>query len=153
MASLAEKLAAKKAAAMQIAQDKQAEKEEVRQEISEAVAIQQAAIAAQTIKETPLAQAAPKDETPHGVVDLRPKIAELADLSGEDLTNAMKELKAALMHNPSAVSLMLPEDIGEMVAALRRITGQAITEATKPKKEKKAKALSLEEMNAAFDEL
>jgi hypothetical protein len=85
--------------------------------------------------------------------DLRPRIDQLQDLQGDDLSEAMKELKKALMENPAATQLLLPEDIGKLVEALRRITGEAITSAaTKPKKEK-AKPLSAEELAAAFEEL
>jgi hypothetical protein len=51
---------------------------------------------------------------------------------------------------------MLPEDIGAMVTALRRITGQSIAEATAEKKtgtKKKSKVLTAEEMEEAFNDL
>lgn len=77
--------------------------------------------------------------------DIQQRIAELAALGDEDLKGAMDELKRALMDNPAACSLMLPEDIGQMVVALRRITGTALVTATKPKS-KAAKAKSIQEL-------
>lgn len=89
--------------------------------------------------------------------DMLPRIKALELLSGEDLASEMKLLKKALVENPNACLLMLPEDIGQMVSALRKITGQALAVAdAKPKKgEAKPKKLALtaEAMQAAFDEL
>jgi hypothetical protein len=87
-------------------------------------------------------------------IEILAKIRELKELSGEDLGNAMLDLKKALMANPDACAVMLPEDIGEMVSNLRRLTGQTIAEAVvKKEKKPKAKALTKEEMEQAFDEL
>lgn len=88
--------------------------------------------------------------------DLQQRIQELNDLSGDNLAKAMIDLKKALMANPDACKLMLPEEVGQMVAALRRITSQhAVAESLKPKGRgaAKPKALTEEEMNAAFAEL
>jgi hypothetical protein len=96
-------------------------------------------------------------EISQAAADVIPRIKELETLSGEDLETAMLQLKGALLQNPDAVALMLPEDIGMMVVALRRMTGQSIAEATAEKKtgtkKSKAKMLTAEEMAAAFDEL
>lgn len=87
--------------------------------------------------------------------DIQQRISELESYSGEALESQMASLKKALKENPSACSLMLPEDIGLLVAALRRITGQAaVSAATKPARGKaKPKVLSKEEMEAAWDEI
>lgn len=88
--------------------------------------------------------------------DILPRINDLVNLSGEALEQEMKILKKALMENPDASNLMLPEDIGKTVAALRRMTGQAqATAAAKPKKGAKEKkvALTAADMEAAFEEL
>lgn len=88
--------------------------------------------------------------------DVLPRINSLVALSGEALEKEMSILKKALIENPDACALMLPTDIGKMVEALRRITGQALTDAVaKPKggKKQKAIALSAEQMEAAFNEL
>lgn len=89
--------------------------------------------------------------------DILPRIDGLVALSGEALEKEMSILKKALIENPDACAIMLPIDIGKMVAALRTITGMAMTEATnKPKGKAKAPkqlALTAEAMEAAFDEL
>ncbi len=89
--------------------------------------------------------------------DIIRRIRELETLSGEDLSGEMTSLKDALHFNPDAVALMLPEDLGLLVAALRKVTNTSISEATKEKKEgtpkAKKKALTADEMAAAFDEL
>lgn len=72
--------------------------------------------------------------------DIVNKIRILNEKSGDDLVNAMKELKAALMKNPAAVSLMEDSDIGQMVIALRKITGEAVIEAAKDKTPGRKKA-------------
>lgn len=65
--------------------------------------------------------------------DIQQKVKELEALGEDDLKGAMDDLKKALMQNPAACSLMLPEDVGSMVTALRRITGQALVTAKKTK--------------------
>lgn len=88
-------------------------------------------------------------------MDILQKISELNTMSGEELPDAMKQLKRALMENPDAVALMRDEDIGEMVAALRRITGQEIVAAPAKKSGGKAKAKTLtqQEILDAMNEL
>lgn len=89
--------------------------------------------------------------------DILPRIESLSSLSGEDLSKEMGILKKALIENPDACAIMLPTDIGKMVAALRTITGMALVEAAAPKAKggKKPKQLLLtpEAMEAAFNEL
>lgn len=74
------------------------------------------------------------------VADITPRIRALNSLSEADLENEMSYLKLALLANPEAVNHMLPEDIGELVAATRKLLGIAIIDETKkvkaPKKEK-----------------
>ena len=74
--------------------------------------------------------------------EIQQRIKALEALSDDDLKPAMDDLKRALMANPTACALMLPEDIGETVKALRRITGQALV-APKTKKEKVPKLQNL----------
>jgi hypothetical protein len=89
--------------------------------------------------------------------DLQQRISDLESYSGEDLKSQMTQLKKALMENPSACALMQPVEIGQMVSALRRITGQHAVEAATKKAAGRSKAkpvvLSEAEMQAAFDEL
>lgn len=74
--------------------------------------------------------------------DIQSRIQQLVDLSGEDLSGAMLELKGALKHNPNACALMLPEDIGGIVAALQRITGKYLQEKAKQSTGKTSKKAS-----------
>lgn len=94
-------------------------------------------------------------EVSQAAADLIPRIRELDTLAGEQLADEMLLLKKGLLENPDAVALMFPEDIGLMVIALRKITGQSIAEATKEKVKgkPKSKALTQQEMADAFDEL
>lgn len=91
-------------------------------------------------------------------VDIVHKVAILESIMDPQLENAMKELKTALMKNPSAVSLMHDTDIGKMVIALRRLTKEAQIQAETDKKPgRKAKdklptmaAMTPEDIAAAF---
>jgi hypothetical protein len=105
-----------------------------------------------------------KEDSPDPAVaqayaDIKDRIDQLNAMSEEDLPNAMSQLKKALMQNPSAVALMEDMDIGKMVVALRKITGEAITEAAKEKKpgrKAKEKQIDLTDPNviaAVMDEL
>jgi hypothetical protein len=83
------------------------------------------------------------------VEDIVPRIRELITLSDIDAKNEMELLKAALMANPAAVSLMLPSDVGLLVTTLCRVTGQAVLEEkiAKEKKAKKPKALDVSKLS------
>ena len=121
--------------------------EAAKTEESKAVVIDQAPASQDSISDLAAQQA---------YSDVLPRINGLVALSGEALEKEMSILKKALIENPDACAIMLPEDIGKMVAALRTMTGQALTEAVaKPKGGKKPKqiALTAEAMEAAFDEL
>jgi hypothetical protein len=91
--------------------------------------------------------------------DIRERIDRLNELADMNLENAMKELKKALMANPAAVSLMEDSDIGQLVIALRKITGEAIAEAAKdnkPGRKPKNKQIDLTDpavVAAVIDEL
>ena len=85
------------------------------------------------------------------------RIKQLEDLSGDDLKNEMMNLKKALLENPQACMLLLPDEIGSMVSALRKVTGIAIATAsakTKKTGEKKpaAKKMTAEELAAALED-
>lgn len=92
-------------------------------------------------------------------VDIVTKINDLKSLMEDDLKEGMSALKAAIKKNPSAADLLLDEELGLMVVALRRMRGITIAEATKEKKpgakKPKAKevAMSAEELEAAWSEL
>ena len=97
-------------------------------------------------------------KTAQAYADIKAKINLLSDMADEDLPNAMKDLKASLLQNPQACYLMLPQDIGQMVIALRAMRQEAVVEATAtkekgPKKARASKNLTAEEIAAAFDSL
>lgn len=76
------------------------------------------------------------------------RIQELDSLNGESLKGEMAALKKAILENPAASALLLDEDVGKLVRNLRRITGVALAEASKPKASKaksKVVKLSLED--------
>lgn len=87
-------------------------------------------------------------EIRNAYAEIAAKIDELAELSTTELTGAMSALKKSLMQNPAACELMLDEDLGKMVTALRRIVGEEIV-AKKAEKSlgKKPKANSLANMS------
>ena len=111
------------------------------------------------------ANLAPKITIEEGAVDkegselIQQRIYDLQKLDGTDLKVAMGKLRLMLLDNPSACQLLLPEDAGQMVAALRRMTDNKMAatltaaKPTKASKEAKAKvALTAAEMQAALDE-
>lgn len=87
--------------------------------------------------------------------DISAKIAELDSMSGENLKGEMASLKKALLSNPAACLLLKDEDIGMMVASLRRMTGIALSAATVKKTTKageaKAKKLTVADLQAALE--
>jgi hypothetical protein len=72
--------------------------------------------------------------------ELRARIARLSLTDdGESLAEEMNLLKAALHKTPAACLLLLPEDMGQMIATLRRITGVARASAANKKESKSPK--------------
>lgn len=98
-------------------------------------------------------------ESKQAYSDLKQRIDSLISLQDTDLKNAMTELKKALMQNTNAVALMLPSDIGQMVIALRKMTGVELAKAEEKKTGKKGTgkakepSLTAEQLEAAFQEL
>ena len=89
--------------------------------------------------------------------EISQRIKTLEVMSGDDLKNEMMNLKKALLENPQACMLLLPDEIGAMVSSLRKITGIAIATAsakTGKKREPKAtaKKMTPEELAAALDD-
>lgn len=83
-----------------------------------------------------------KVEQPATVEEIQTMIAQLSVTEdGEPLKDAMIELKKAIKANPAACTVLLPEDIGEMVKALYRLTDrdleQAVAKANKKGKKDK----------------
>jgi len=58
---------------------------------------------------------------------------------GEPLQHAMRDLKKALLANPTACAMLLPEDIGEMVRHLMKITGRDLQDQQSQSAKKKEK--------------
>lgn len=90
--------------------------------------------------------------------EMSQRIAQLENFIGEDLKHEMDALKVALLENPSAAALLKDEDVGLLVASIRRIVGIAIANnAAKEKKPKEPKAsakkLTAAEMQSALDEM
>lgn len=96
-------------------------------------------------------------EAEQTVTDILPRIRALKDMQTDQLDEEMDALKEALLANPAAVQLMLPEDVGQLVIALRRITGQALVSASAPKKKAprldKVKSFTKEELLDLADDL
>lgn len=95
-------------------------------------------------------------ETSQVAADITAKIELLNSLSGENLKGEMFALKKTLLANPAACLLLKDEDIGELVLALRRMTGIALSAASVSKAEKrapkeKAKKLTAEELQLALN--
>ena len=89
--------------------------------------------------------------------EISQRIKTLEVMSGDDLKNEMMNLKKALLENPQACMLLLPDEIGQMVSSLRKITGIAIATAsakTKKPGEKKsaAKKMTAAELAAALED-
>ena len=61
----------------------------------------------------------------------------------------MMNLKKALLENPQACMLLLPDEIGAMVSSLRKITGIAIATASAKTKKAGEKKASSKKMTAA----
>jgi hypothetical protein len=84
--------------------------------------------------------------------EIQQRLIALLPMEGIELKHEMDSLKRVLLENPAACTLLLDEDIGRAVQALRKITGTAIAEASTPKKRAtKPKALTPTEIAAALD--
>lgn len=87
------------------------------------------------------------------VEEIQEKIAKLSGLPKDNLKGAMAELKTALKFNPEAANLLLPEEIGQLTAAIYRMTEQiVIKEAAKAtvKASKKVDIKNIKEMPSDF---
>lgn len=86
--------------------------------------------------------------------EIQARIRSLCNFDGDNLENEMSALKLALLENPAACQLLMPEDIGMMVSNLQRIVSisaiMAAEDKKKPKKEKQK--FTQEEMQKALDE-
>lgn len=69
--------------------------------------------------------------------ELSKRIEALDALNGESLKGEMAALKVAILENPAASALLLDEDVGLLVKALRKMTGVALTNAAAGKEKVK----------------
>jgi SUMO ligase MMS21 Smc5/6 complex component len=78
------------------------------------------------------------------IADIREKIATLSQTAdGEPLRGAMNDLQIALKSNPEACALLQPEEIGEMVKHLYKITNTVVVEEKKKKATRESKKVDL----------
>ncbi len=87
--------------------------------------------------------------------EIQARIINLSSLFEENLEGEMDSLKACLIENPSAAALLKDEDVGLLVASLRRTVSAAVMEAVASKeKPKKAatKKFTAEELQKVLDE-
>lgn len=98
------------------------------------------------------AEAEVAGDTKVALDNIRQKIHDIQEMNGGELNGAMTTLREMLRANPAACSLMLPEDMGLMVRALRKMTNNtqalAMGAAKTSKKPGKEKELSVEEVLA-----
>lgn len=90
--------------------------------------------------------------------EIRTRIERLADMPELDLKQAMDGLKALILANPSACAQLLPEDVGDMVTALRRMTNNTVAAALAPAKRgraatKKEPILAADDLDALLGDL
>lgn len=88
--------------------------------------------------------------------EIQARITNLSALFEENLEGEMDSLKLCLVENPSAAALLKDEDVGLLVAALRRTVSAAVMEAVAEKKPGKAKSatkkFTAEELQKVLDE-
>jgi hypothetical protein len=86
--------------------------------------------------------------------EIQARITNLSALFEENLEGEMDSLKLCLVENPSAAALLKDEDVGLLVAALRRTVSAAVMEAvaTKAKPKAEKKKFTAEELQKVLDE-
>lgn len=114
------------AAAKQAASTDPIEPTEPAMEVAEPAALPKVVISSDVIKlsnQVALASKASEAiEEGSSTEEIKSRIDRLASLSGLDLKLAMDGLKSLILANPSACTQLLPEDVGDMVSALRKMT-------------------------------
>jgi len=73
------------------------------------------------------------DENKQLCFEIQARINQLEELSETDLKTEMDDLKMVLLQNPVACILLLPEDIGKAVAAIKRLIYSAKDKSDKEK--------------------
>lgn len=88
--------------------------------------------------------------------EIAARILNLESLFEESLKGEMESLKQCILANPNAAALLKDEDVGTLVANLRRTVSAAVIEANKPKtkgasKGKTKQQFTPEELKAALE--
>jgi hypothetical protein len=67
-------------------------------------------------------------------LEIQGRIKQLEELSGTEIKTEMDDLKVVLLKNPTACQLLLPEDIGLMVACIKKLMlgARTLAEIKKP---------------------
>lgn len=94
-------------------------------------------------------------ETELALKDIREKIAELTTIKGdrELLKNGIRSLQKALVENPAACAIMLPEDIGSAVELIRIYVGKEVQEEAAKKATSKRTVSRIDLSPEALDKL
>lgn len=93
-----------------------------------------------------------EQESPDLILEhIRDKIKSLITIKGdpEALRFGIKDLQRALLQNPAACALMLPEDIGEAVKMIRYYTGKEVVDeqARKATSKKSKSTMTVEQIS------
>lgn len=97
------------------------------------------------------AEAEVTGETKAALDNIRQKIHDIQEMNNGELNGAMTTLREMLRANPDACSLMLPEDTGLMVRALRKMTGN--TQALSLVNAKGSKKATTKEVELSVEEV
>lgn len=96
-------------------------------------------------------------ELPYDAIRIKQRIQEIQLFEGVSLRNEMAELKKLIKASPDACLYLMPEELGLMVRALRKMTDNKVAMdmgATKARAStKKDTKMSAEELAAALDDL
>ena len=96
-------------------------------------------------------------ELPYDAIRIKQRIQEIQLFEGVSLRNEMVELKKLIKASPDACLYLMPEELGLMVRALRKMTDNKVAMdmgATKARAStKKDTKMSAEELAAALDDL
>lgn len=91
--------------------------------------------------------------TPITVEEIKARIAKLQGTPKDDLKKEMISLKIALRANPEAANLLLPQEIGELVKAIYKMTEQVVIQSAAKattKASKKIDVTNIKELPSDF---
>lgn len=86
------------------------------------------------------------------IEEIKDRIAKLSGLPKDDLKGEMGRLKLALRANPEATNLLLPEEIGSLVAAIYKMTEQVVIQAAAKATTKVAKKIDVTKLTKLPDD-